>query len=270
MDLRRRWHEFVKALLVIAGVVALATTFNIFTAIHDAASHGQTLPAWQPATWEYTSAAATLLCCGIIYAAVRIAPPETAPWPRLLGIHVLASLAFSSLHILLMNALRVAVYAAVHRHYPFGDAGFWYEYRKDIVSYLAFASIFWFFTVKRHQLDAPPADEASRTISIQDGKRLLRVRVRDIVAVHAAGNYVEFILSDGRRPLARKSLGDTLRELGECHFVRTHRSWLVNLDHVRSLRSLTTGDFELELENLGKVPLSRRFPTALSRLRERP
>jgi len=101
---------------------------------------------------------------------------------------------------------------------------------------------------------------------IQDGKRLIRVRVDDIAAAHAAGNYVEFMLVDGRRPLARKALRDALCELGD-GFVRTHRSWFVNIHHVQSLTALGAGDFELELDIGAKVPLSRRFPGALARLK---
>jgi DNA-binding LytR/AlgR family response regulator len=106
-------------------------------------------------------------------------------------------------------------------------------------------------------------------IDIQDGKRLLRVSVEDITAVHAAGNYVEFVLIDNRRPLARQSLSVTQQRLGN-GFVRTHRSWVVNTAHVRELCALAAGDYRIELTNGLRVPLSRRFPTALDRLRQPP
>ena len=104
-------------------------------------------------------------------------------------------------------------------------------------------------------------------VGIQDGKRLIRVPIVDIVAVKAAGNYVEFLLVDGRRPLARKSLRQALDQLGEHSFAQTHRSWLVNVDHVREIRSVGAGDFRVELDGGAEAPLSRRFPEALVRLK---
>jgi hypothetical protein len=260
-----RRRSVLNAYLVIAGLVLLVTTFNIFTALHDAAEHGENLPAWEPACWEYTSAVATLLTCGIIYAAVRIATPGKTSWLRLVGVHIVASVVFSSLHVVLMNAMRVAIYAAVGRHYPFGEAGFLYEYRKDLIGYVLMAAIFWYFTARDQVAERPPAN-GRRTVDIRDGKRLLRVPVDEVIALRAAGNYVEFLLADGRKPLARKSLAEAHRDLGEDAFVRTHRSWAVNASQVRELRSVGGGDHELELAGGIEAPLSRRFPDALTRL----
>lgn len=252
------------ALLVIAAFLAVATTFNIFTAMHDAASHGQVLPRWQPVTWEYTSGIASLLSAALVYWAVRIAPPASTRWPKLIAVHAVASLAFSSLHILLMSAMRAAVYAALGRHYGFGSADFWYEYRKDVIAYLVWATVFWLFIREARQ--RAPRSSGARLIDIRDGTRLLRVPIDHIDAVHAAGNYVEFVLTDQRRPMARRSLSLALLELGDS-FVRTHRSWAINIAHVRELRATGTGDYEIEFASGLKVPLSRRFPQALSRLR---
>jgi hypothetical protein len=256
----------VRAFLTIAGFLVLVDTFNVFTAIHDAAEHGQRLSAWEPAVWESTSGVATLLICGVIYGAVRIAPPARVPWPKFVIVHALASLVFSALHVVLMNAMRVGIYAAGGRHYPFDESGFLYEYRKDLIAYIVWAAIFWFFT-RPHAEPVLAADEDRPMVGIQDGRRLIRVAIRDIVAIKAAGNYVEFVLVDGRRPLARKSLRQALDQVGEHSFVRTHRSWLVNIHRVREIRSMGAGDFRIELDGGAEAPLSRRFPEALVRLR---
>jgi hypothetical protein len=261
-----RLPAIASAYLTVAALVAVVDTVNVFTTIHDAAERGETLPFWMPAVWEYTSAVATLLCCPVIYAAVRFAPPNAKRWPAFVVAHVAASLIFSALHIVLMNAMRVAIYAALGRHYPFGEAGFWYEYRKDFLAYSVLGSIFWLFTNAR-TVAVGVGPTGARTLDIRDGKRLIRVPLDEIAAAHAAGNYVEFLLVDGRRPLARKPLRDALRELGDQGFVRTHRSWLVNVGHVRGLTAVGAGDFELELDIGVSVPLSRRFPGALARLK---
>lgn len=260
----KRLPSVVRAMLVIAAFVALVTTFNIFTALHDAAGHGQALALWEPATWEYTSGVATLLSCGIVLWAIRIGPPGRTPWPKFVAVHAVFSLAFSSLHILIMNAMRVAIYAAIGRHYAFGEAGFWYEYRKDLIAYVIWAAIFWFFT---RELAPVAASNERRMVDIRDGKRLLRVPIDEIAAIRAAGNYVEFVLVDDRRPLARQSLSVAQQALGD-DFVRTHRSWAINAAYVRGLRAVGAGDYQIELAGGLKAPLSRRFPEALKRLRQ--
>jgi DNA-binding LytR/AlgR family response regulator len=105
-----------------------------------------------------------------------------------------------------------------------------------------------------------------RTFDIRDGAKLTRVRLDDILAIASAGNYVEFVLRDGRRLLMRTPLSALESELGPRGFVRTHRSWLINAERVTALKPEGSGDYAVELETLN-VPLSRRFPEALAKLR---
>jgi DNA-binding LytR/AlgR family response regulator len=104
------------------------------------------------------------------------------------------------------------------------------------------------------------------TFDIRDGARLTRVKLEDILAVTSAGNYVEFVLADGRRLLMRVPLRSLEQELGGRGFVRTHRSWLVNGGKVTGLKPDGSGDYTVEL-GAQAVPLSRRFPEALAKLR---
>ena len=263
---RNRVPRAAQAYFVIAIFTLLVNTINVFTALHDAGEHGERLPIWEPAVWESTSGFSTLLFCPIAYAAVRYAMPGRVRWPRLFAVHTAASVAYSSLHILLMNALRVGIYASVGYQYPFGESGFWYEYRKDLIAYILFAAIFWFFT-SRVETRAAVANGPAM-FDIRDGKRLLRVPTDEIAAIHAAGNYVEFVLLDGRRPLVRGSLTQVHRQLAAADFVRTHRSWAISLRHVREVRPAGGGDFEVGLDGGIAAPISRRFPEALRRLRD--
>jgi DNA-binding LytR/AlgR family response regulator len=92
------------------------------------------------------------------------------------------------------------------------------------------------------------------------------VRLTDILAVTSAGNYVEFLLGDGRRLLMRSALSAVESDLADRGFVRTHRSWLVNEKAVTGLTPEGSGDYGVALGSL-TAPLSRRFPAALARLR---
>lgn len=259
----------VRAFLVVAAFTVVVDTINVFTALNDAGQRGFRLETWEPICWEATSGVATLLACGIVYAMLRRAPPGRTRWPVLLAVHLPASVVFSTLHVLLMNLMRVAIYAARGLHYPFGASGFVYEYRKDLIAYVVIAGIFWLFAAPpaRTADRAPPRPPPRRLFDIVEGSRVLRLPVEEIAALQAAGNYVEFLLTDGRRPLMRGSLAEIQEKAGADLFVRTHRSWAVNLGLVRGLTPAGSGDFQIGLEGGTTVPLSRRFPEALERLR---
>src|SRR6202023_329638 len=104
------------------------------------------------------------------------------------------------------------------------------------------------------------------TFDIRDGAKLTRVRLEEVLAIASAGNYVEFVLRDGRRLLMRSPLSALEDALSPRGFLRTHRSWLVNASQMTALKPEGSGDYTVELGAL-TAPLSRRFPTALAKLR---
>nr|WP_246328907.1 LytTR family DNA-binding domain-containing protein [Brevundimonas lenta] len=146
--------------------------------------------------------------------------------------------------------------------YEFGNR-FIYELRKDIISYCVYVGTFWLITWVRRRRDEPVRPVS---FDIRDGARIIRVPLSGILAVSSAGNYVEFWLSDGRRPLMRATLVAIEVELERFGFVRAHRSWLVNVDQVRGLRPDGSGDWTVELGAV-EAPVSRRYPGALERLK---
>jgi DNA-binding LytR/AlgR family response regulator len=110
---------------------------------------------------------------------------------------------------------------------------------------------------------------AAEPVVIDEGQRLLRVAPAEILGARSAGNYVEFLLADGRRPLMRTTLSGVDETLAPRGFVRTHRSWLVNPAHVAQIEAEGSGDFGLTLGDGTHVPLSRRYRQAMESLRGR-
>lgn len=257
---------------LMAAIVLAVTTQNIFSQWHDDSG----LAPWEPVVWEYSSALAFLPCLLVPWLAARLEPPGRR-WLRLLPIHALGSLAFSALHVGLFLLLRQAAYAVAGRSYAFAPSlpGFLYEYRKDLLAYGGAVALFWLMpkllarrtTTTTTTVPAPASAEPP--FEVKDGSRLLFVPRAEIVAISSAGNYVEVLLADGRRPLTRMTLAQAEAALAESGFVRVHRSWLVNAARVRSLTPEGSGDYALELEGGVTAPLSRRFPQALERLRAR-
>ena len=80
-----------------------------------------------------------------------------------------------------------------------------------------------------------------------DGVKLTRVRLDQVLAIASAGNYVEFVLMDGRRLPMRSPLSALENELGPRGFLRTHRSWLVNAVEMTALKPDGSGDYTVRV-----------------------
>jgi len=251
-----------RAWLIVLSLVGLNAFVNVMTRLDDARLRGVRLPVSRLATEEITSAVAATISAFVILRAVRFAPPDRAPLWRTVIVHVGGTLVFSGLHTALMILFRTLVSAVMRQAYAWRWGQFPYEYRKDLVAYLVIGGLFWALT--RRERQAPPAPVTQRpagraSFDIRDGVSILLVPVADILAAKAAGNYVEFALEDGRRPLMRASMAQIEAALGPAGFVRTHRSWLVNAGRVRALSSAGSGDFRLDLGSGLIAPLSRRY-----------
>lgn len=239
---------------------------NALTVLTDYPS----LDRWAPWVWEGTSAAALAVLIWLPWLSSLAAPAALLDdgWRargRFVALHLAVATLYSLVHVGLMVAMRHGVYAALGETYDYGPLleRFVYEFRKDLLSYALFVGVFWAVRSLREARETP-----MRPVSfdIRDGARLIRAPLDDILAATSAGNYVEFVLADGRRPLMRATLAAVETELARCGFVRTHRGWLINAARMTGLRPEGSGDWTVELGSL-EAPLSRRYTPALDRLR---
>ena len=255
-------RTLIYSFVTIAVLVGVVNIINVITIRHGEANH----PLFVPVMGEGSSWLALVLFLWIPWLAWRAAPPDIRPRWKLL-LHIPAGIAFSAGHVALFDLIRVIVYAAVGRHYEIGPflPQLYYEAPKDLLGYALFIGLFSLFDHLLRQSGEMPSPQVS-TFDIRDGAKLTRVQLNEILAVSSAGNYVEFLLADGRRLLMRAPLRNLETELTPRGFVRTHRSWLVNGRKVTTLKPDGSGDYTVELGQQ-TVPLSRRFPDALAKLR---
>ncbi len=107
-------------------------------------------------------------------------------------------------------------------------------------------------------------DQAPRPtrIAARASGRTLLVPVEEIDWVQAADNYVR-LYCKGKIVLHRETLAHLGERLDPTHFLRVHRSHVINIQRVREVRPTARGDAELWLEDGTRLPVSRSFRRAL-------
>jgi two-component system LytT family response regulator len=95
---------------------------------------------------------------------------------------------------------------------------------------------------------------------IRERDRFLLLKVTEVSWIASAANYSELHSSNGGSYIIRFLIGDLESRLDPFQFARISRSAIVNIERVREIRALWTGDFEVHLED-GKTILrmSRRY-----------
>ncbi|MDI3263150.1 MAG: LytTR family DNA-binding domain-containing protein [Fulvimonas sp.] len=259
--------------------IALYAGNAVFNSIISRLDHPDTA-AWEPWCWECSSALMSLVLVAGVARMEDRWPLRMEAWRTSLPWHLLASIAYSLLHVAGMIALRKLVYAAVGGRYDFGDwwPHFGYEYLKDVRSYFGVAvtvAFYRFWRLRRQGearlLDAPdqgppvePVDRPERFLVRKLGREFL-LAAGEIEWAQAAGNYVNLHVRGRDYPL-RSTMAVLEARLDPARFLRVHRGYIVNLDCLAEIEPLESGDARLKLRDGALLPCSRRYR---AQLRER-
>jgi two-component system LytT family response regulator len=98
-------------------------------------------------------------------------------------------------------------------------------------------------------------------IAVRGRGRVMMIRPREIDYVEGAGDYVEFHVGDETH-LHRATMQNIEKRLAPHGFQRIHRSMIVNLACVRSLRTDPHGAYYVCLESGARLKLSRSYREA--------
>jgi two-component system LytT family response regulator len=93
---------------------------------------------------------------------------------------------------------------------------------------------------------------------VRSGGRVVFIRATDIAWFESAANYVKIHVT-GEVHLLRQTLEGLLEQLDPRRFVRIHRYYGVNLDHVVELQPFSHGDYTVVLADGARLKLSRRY-----------
>ena len=267
--------------LLYAAVAAVALGIGIVNALskaQDVAWHGGVYDVRTPLFWEMSSIATIILVAPILFVAVR-RMRHASGWLLRIGLAVAAIIAFSALHIAGMVGIRKIAMFLVGGSYDFrlSVATLIYEFRKDVVTCLLIGGSLWLIDSRREAQQsrsdvatapAGPPSAVPHMVWLRDGSTRIRIEPRDILWISSAGNYVEYSLADGVNHLIRGTLAAEEARLTPFNIVRVHRTRLVNLSRVNTLKAGLNGDFELTLDTGQVVSGSRRYRGAVSSIDE--
>ena len=253
---------------LLIGMVSALT--NSFSVLDDFQRRGLSIELWQPFVWEFSSLIAIVILIPMLLFIDKKYPINIDKIKQSILLHLSLSVAFSICHVFLMVCLRKFYYHFTELSYEFGN---WQvelvsEYRKDVLSYISILATFYIyrFVISRLRNEATEigigegeqdSAYAERLIVKKIGKEFI-IRVTDIEWVAASGNYMNLHIGDSCYPI-RATMADLEKRLDPNQFVRIHRSSMVNLDLVKEIIALESGDFLLTLKNGHQLKLSRRY-----------
>ena len=96
----------------------------------------------------------------------------------------------------------------------------------------------------------------------EEGRRPRFIRLRDVAWIEGAGNYAELHLTEGPPVLTATTLTEWTERLPDSHFVRIHRSTIVNVEHVTHVEPTEGRSYDVHVT-------ARKSPLSMSRRRAR-
>ena len=112
--------------------------------------------------------------------------------------------------------------------------------------------------------EEPASSRFEKVINIKDRGQIFRVEVADIERIDAAGDYMCIYTAD-QTLILRETMKDLERRLDPRKFQRIHRSTIVNLDNIKSVKPHTNGECFLVLGSNTQVKVSRSYREVVAR-----
>jgi len=108
-------------------------------------------------------------------------------------------------------------------------------------------------------LDNIGGNSKQQKIAIPETDGLLIVKVDEIVHCESDSNYTHIFMNDGKKILASRTLGEFEDMLSGHKFFRTHRSHLINMEHI--VKYIKGEGGYVTLSNGSQIEVSRRKKT---------
>jgi two-component system, LytTR family, response regulator len=123
--------------------------------------------------------------------------------------------------------------------------------------------------IESMNITATTEPQTPNWLPIRNGRETVRVAVQSIEWVDAAGDYL-CIHADGNTHILRATMREMENLLDPRLFQRVHRSTIVNLTRVKSLRAHMNGEYFLRLDGGQELKLSRTYRDKVEYFLKRP
>jgi two-component system LytT family response regulator len=122
--------------------------------------------------------------------------------------------------------------------------------------------------LSRVKSETPPAAESNGRLIIKAKGRVVFLNLDEIDWVEAAANYVR--LNVGKESyLFRETISGVSERLDPEHFIRIHRSAIVNARKIKELIPVNSGEYVVVLKSGKELSCSRGYRSALQRMIEK-
>jgi DNA-binding LytR/AlgR family response regulator len=101
-------------------------------------------------------------------------------------------------------------------------------------------------------------DSGNKYIFVKNRSRYVKINVEDILFIEALKDYV-IIVTKKEKYIVHSTMKDILSKLPSDKFVRVHRSYIVNIDHIKAIDSLNI----ILNEHMKYIPIGNAFKDEL-------
>jgi two-component system LytT family response regulator len=101
-------------------------------------------------------------------------------------------------------------------------------------------------------------------VLVESGYKYINIAVRDILFIEAAKDYCR-IHTDKKNYLSNYGIGVLEQRLDPLHFLRIHRSWIVNVEHVKEYHK-EGGTAQVIMDNGQALSVSRNYMEVVKKI----
>lgn len=111
----------------------------------------------------------------------------------------------------------------------------------------------------------PQTNQYLERMVIKDAGKVFFVKTDEVACIEAAGNYLKLYSNNGHH-LIRETMQKLMHKLDPQTFIRIHRSWIVNLEYIRSMETYGNNEYVVYLTNDLIVHSGRSYYEQLKQL----
>ena len=117
---------------------------------------------------------------------------------------------------------------------------------------------------KQHSLNKTRILDYEDRLFLMLGRHFKFLKIKTILVISAAGDYSEVLTSDGTKGLTLKSMKEWENRLPQQHFIRIHRSTIINMEFIDRIEEWFNYSFRVYLKGFEEpYVISRRYATKL-------